>query len=287
MKKTITLTESELIGMVKRIAEQVNLNDYSAEDFYDVFFQVFRQWISERLGEDSKKYPMSLLLKKYGPEFAEQKGLIHRGARSEFDSSHYSLEHYGRELVKKAHYTLPASYKDEKFTEKYAKAIPHFISMLELPSFVNLTFTENEPNRVRLNIDTNYDEWLKYPTRYNVSEYNITQKLKKIFEDFGGVDFGNPAHGEVEMNYNSSLYENSSAEWVKKVLNKTLKKSIRELPIGHLLHSIRFKPSSSGGDITLVFKDRATFEGKRRMTEQTRELLTQLGYGPNLKTDYR
>lgn len=287
MKKTITLTESELIGMVKRIAEQVNLNDYSAEDFYDVFFQVFRQWISERLGEDSKKYPMSLLLKKYGPEFAEQKGLIHRGARSEFDSSHYSLEHYGRELVKKAHYTLPASYKDEKFTEKYAKAIPHFLSMLELPSFVNLTFTENEPNRVRLNIDTNYDEWLKYPTRYNVSEYNITQKLKKIFEDFGGVDFGNPAHGEVEMNYNSSLYENSSAEWVKKVLNKTLKKSIRELPIGHLLHSIRFKPSSSGGDITLVFKDRATFEGKRRMTEQTRELLTQLGYGPNLKTDYR
>jgi hypothetical protein len=38
MKKTITLTESELIGMVRRIAEQVNLNDYSAEDFYDVFF---------------------------------------------------------------------------------------------------------------------------------------------------------------------------------------------------------------------------------------------------------
>ena len=286
MKKTITLTESELIGMVKRIAEQVNLNDYSAEDFYDVFFQVFRQWISERLGEDSKKYPMSLLLKKYGPEFAEQKGLTHRGARSEFDSSHYSLEYYGRELVKKAHYTLPASYKDEKFTEKYAKAIPHFVSMLELPPFINLTFTENEPNRVRLNVDTNYDEWMKYPTRYSVSEYNVMQKLKKIFEDFGGVDFGNPAHGEVEMNY-SSLNQNGSDEWVKKVLNKTLKKSIRELPVGHLLHSIRFKPSSGGGEITLVFKDRATYDGKRRMTEQTRELLTQLGYGPNLRADYR
>ena len=112
------------------------------------------------------------------------------------------------------------------------------------------------------------------------------QKLKKIFEDFGGVDFGNPAHGEVEMNY-SVLRDGGADDWVKKVLNKTLKKSIRELPVGHLLHSIRFKPSSGGGDITLVFKDRATYEGKRRMTEQTRELLTQLGYGPNLRADYR
>jgi hypothetical protein len=286
MKKTLTLTESELIGMVKRIAEQVNLNDYSAEDFFDVFFQVFRQWISERLGEDSKKYPMSLLLKKYGPEFAEQKGLIHRGSRSEFDSSHYSLEHYGRELVKKAHYTLPSSYKDEKFTEKYAKAIPHFVSMLELPSFINLTFMENEPNRVRVNINLNYDEWLKSPKKYNVSEHRITEKLKKIFEDFGGVDFGNPAHGEVELTYNSYSNDRES-EWVKKELNKNIKKAIRGLPLGHYLHSIRFKPSSSGGEISLVFKDMAGYDTKRRMTEQSRELLKTLGYGPNLTLDYR
>ena len=286
MKKILTLTESELIGVVRRITEQVNLEDYSAEDFFDVFFQVFRQWIFEKLGEDYKKYPMSLLLKKYGPDFAVEKGLVHRGARSEFDSSHYSLEHYGKELVKKAHYTLPSSYKDEKFTEKYAKAIPHFVSMLELPSFVNLQFVEDRPNRVKLYINVNYDEWMKSPKKFSISEYSILSKLKKIFEDFGGVDFGNPAHGEVEMNY-SSMKDSVADEWVKKVLNKTLKKSIRELPIGHLLHSIRFKPSTGGGEISLVFKDRATYEGKRKMTDQTRELLTQLGYGPNLRTDYR
>lgn len=286
MKKTLTLTESELIGVVKRIAEQVNLNDYSAEDFFDVFFQVFRQWIFEKLGEDYKKYPMSLLLKKYGPDFAVEKGLVHRGSRSDFDSSHYSLEHYGKELVRKSHYTLPSSYKDEKFTEKYAKAIPHFVSMLELPPFLNLTFMENEPNRVRLNVDLDYDGWMRYPQKFSVNEHGITDKLKKIFQNFGGVDFGNPAHGEVEMTYNP--YRDSGAnEWVKKVLNKTIKKAIRELPTGHLLHSIRFKPFSGGGEITLVFKDRATYEGKRKTTDQTRELLTQLGYGPNLKADYR
>lgn len=286
MKKILTLTESEFIGMVKRIAEQVNLDDYSAEDFFDVFFQVFRQWILEKLGEDAKKYPMSLLLKKYGPEFVEQKGLVHRGRREDFDSSHYSLEHYGKELVRKSHFTLPSSYRNEKFTDRYAKAIPHFISMLNLPSFMNLSFEEKEPNRVRVSFDVNYDEWMKYPERATVHEYSLTEKLKRIFENFGGVEFGNPAHGEVEMTYNS-FKENGADEWVKKVLNKTLKKSIRELPIGHLLHSIRFKPSTSGGDISLVFKDRATYEGKRKMTEQARELLKQLGYGPNLKLDYK
>jgi hypothetical protein len=70
-------------------------------------------------------------------------------------------------------------------------------------------------------------------------------------------------------------------------LNKNIKKAIRELPLGHYLHSIRFKPSSSGGEISLVFKDMAGYDTKRRMTEQSRELLKTLGYGPNLTLDYR
>jgi hypothetical protein len=286
MKKILTLTESELIGVVRRITERVNLEDYSQEDFFDVFFQVFREWIFNKLGDESKKYPMSLLLKKYGPEFAEEKGLVHRGARSDFDSSHYSLEHYGKELVRKSHYTLPSSYRDEKFTEKYAKAIPHFVSMMELPPFIDLTFMENEPNRVRVNIGLDYDGWMKYPQRFSVNEHGITDKLKKIFQNFGGVDFGNPAHGEVEMTYNP--YRDTGADdWVKKVLNKTIKKAIRELAYGNYLHSIRFKPNSGGGEITMVFKDRAGYEMKRKMVELSRQLLSDMGYGPNLRIDYR
>ena len=62
MKKTLKLTENELFGVIKRISEQVNFNDYSSEDFIDVFLQVFRPWITQKLGEDAKKYPMSWLL---------------------------------------------------------------------------------------------------------------------------------------------------------------------------------------------------------------------------------
>jgi hypothetical protein len=286
MKKKLTLTENELIGVIKRISEQVNIDDYSKEDFIDVFFQVFRSWISEKLGEDYKKYPLSFLLKKYGQEFVENKELLHRGYREQFDSSYYSLEHFGKELVKKSHYQLPQLYKQEKFTEKYKKAIPHFVKMLELPSFINVSFLENEPNRVFLNFDVNFHEWMKYPQNKHINEYNILKKLKKIFGDFGGVDFGNPAHGEVQMEY-SSIKDMNVDKWVKNELNKVIKKAIREIDGSKNLHSIRFKPSNDGGKIELVYKDRYNFgyNNKSEFTRKAREIVSSLGYGPNLKVD--
>jgi hypothetical protein len=286
MKKTLTLSENQLIGVIKRIAEQVNLDDFSQSDFLDVFFQVFRSWIGEKLGDDYKKYPTSLLLKRYGQEFAQDKGLIHRGGRDQFDSSYYSLEHYGKELVRKSHYTLPSSYKDEKFTEKYKKVIPHFVEMLELPSFITVSFEEREPNRVTVKFHTNFDEWMKYPERKSIDEYNMLKKIKKIFEDFGGVDFGNPAYGEVEMNY-SSTKDFSTDEWVKKQLNKVIKKAIRELDEGKNIHSIRFKPTNSGGKIELVFKDRYRFgyQEKNNLRSRAKDVVSSLGYGPNLSVD--
>lgn len=286
MKKTLTLTENELVGVIMRIAEQVNLDDYSKEDFFDVFFQVFRSWIIEKLGEDVKKYPMSWLLKKYGQQFAEDKGLVHRGRREEFDSSYYSLEHYGRELVKMSHYELPQLYKDEKFTEKYKKVIPHFVSMLELPPFITVNFIENEPNRVIVKYDTNFDEWMKYPEHKRIDEYNTTQKLKKLFVNFGGVEFGNPAYGEVSMDY-ESVKDFNVDKWVKNELNKVIKKAIRGIENANQLHSIRFKASNNGGRIELVFKDnyRFGYQEKIEFTKKAREVVESLGYGPNLTVD--
>lgn len=286
MKKTLILNENELVGVIKRIAEQVNLNDYSKEDFFDVFFQVFRSWIIEKLGEDAKKYPMSWLLKKYGQQFAEDKGLVHRGRREEFDSSYYSLEHYGRELVKMSHYELPQLYQQQKFTEKYKKAIPHFVEMLELPSFVTLTFVENEPNRVTLKYEINFDEWMKYPENVRIDEYNTTKKLKNLFVDFAGVEFGNPSHGEVSMDY-ESVKDYNVEKWVKNELNKVIKKAIRGVENSNKLHSIRFKPSNSGGRIDLIFKDDWNFgyQGKIDFTQKAREVVKSLGYGPNLTVD--
>jgi hypothetical protein len=37
----------------------------------------------------------------------------------------------------------------------------------------------------------------------------------------------------------------------------------------------------------LVFKDRAGYDTKRKMVTETTELLKRMGYGPNLKVDYK
>jgi hypothetical protein len=281
--KKLTLTENELIGVIRRISEEVNLNDYSREDFIDVFFQVFRSWISEKLGEEYKKYPVSFLLKKYGQQFIDTKELSHRGYNTNFDSSFHSLEHYGRELVRKSLYELPQLYKQEKFTEKYKKVIPHFVQMMDLPSFVNVVFVENEPNRVVVRFDVNFEEWMKYPEKSKIDEFSTLSKLKKIFSDFGGVEFGNPAHGEVQMSYSSNV-ESSTEDWVKNQLNKVIKKAIRGIDGTKDVHSIRFKPSSSGGRIEIVFKDRYNvgYPAKNKFVRSAQEVVSSLGYGPNL-----
>ena len=71
MKKVIKLSEEKLERIVNLVLEQVNLNDYEEEDFYDAYFSTFRQWIVEKLGEDIKKYPLSYLLRKYGRQKQE------------------------------------------------------------------------------------------------------------------------------------------------------------------------------------------------------------------------
>jgi hypothetical protein len=284
MKKTLTLTENELFGVIKRISEQVNFNDYSSEDFIDVFLQVFRPWITQKLGEDAKKYPMSWLLKKYGQEFTEDKGLVHRGSRDEFDPSYYSLEHYGKELVKKSHYELPQLYQEEKFMEKYKKMIPHFVDMLKLPSFIRLNFKESEPNRVLVGIDVDFGEWMKYPKLKTVEEYEIITNLKKLFSDFGGVEFGNPAHGEVHMSWVRET-NSTTDEWVKNELNKIIKKKIRESDRENTIRAIKFTPSRSGGNITLMFKSNL-WSGKYETGKSTNNVIRQLGYGPNLTVDF-
>jgi hypothetical protein len=107
MKRIIRLTENQLVGVVKRIYEEFNIDDYDTTDFYDVFFQVFKPWITEKLGDNVSRYPISFLLTKYGQEFIEDMDIVtmRRGGQPrEFRTNINSIEHYGKELVKKSHY---------------------------------------------------------------------------------------------------------------------------------------------------------------------------------------
>ena len=284
MKKSITLKESELVRLVKIIVEEVDLSDYAYEDFIDVFFQVFRSWLSNKLGEDIKKYPMSYLLKQYLPEFGKEKELTPTGRSGTYPFDYWSIIDYGKELVNKSHYELPKLYVDTKFTDKYKKAIPFMIGSLGLPSFIALTLDEEKPNRVLLKIDVDYDGWLKYPERFSLDNSKILNDLQSNFNKYTGVQFGNPSHGEVEMKH-LGLLRFKIDDWVKNILNKQIKPLIKGLPGSEHVKSIKFDTTSNGGRISIVFKKDWNFGTNERIdfiNSARRAVEDKLGYGPNL-----
>lgn len=278
MKKTLKLTETELINVIKLITEQINFDDYSREDFIDVFLQVFRSWIFDKLGEDFKKYPISYLLKKYGPDFAVEKGLLHNNEKDDFDGR--DIDYYGLELAQKSHYSLPSLYSNKKFTEKYKKIIPPIIESLKVPDFVKIDLIEDEPNRVEVRVAVDFGKWMKYPENIRVDVNSICDELINLFEKYVGVEFGNPAYGYVSMHPGKLAMDEK--EWVNTELNNYIKKEIRKQPNSNTLQSIRFWLTGNGGHINLVFKTSSNIIDNRIFTEETAKLVKDLGYGPNL-----
>jgi hypothetical protein len=283
MAKLITLKESELFNMVKTIVEQVeiDLSQYDDNDFTDVFVSLFRKWISNKLGDDSKKYPFSFLLNKYGKEFLQDslgdKYLRYYRDDEKIYFSSYSLPRMGRNLVKSGAFILPSLRQEEKFTEKYAKHLQRLIKLMGLPDYVKLELEEEIPYDVRVKLYIDYPSYLKDGDSQLVS-HKLERKFKEMIEDYLGVDFGNPVHGNVALNF-FTVAENRD-EWVKEVLNKEIKKHIKEMPGGKYVHSIRFEPSISGSSqLRIVYKDSASRHIHQwEFLRNVREYIQGLGY---------
>ena len=71
-------------------------------------------------------------------------------------------------------------------------------------------------------------------------------------------------------------------EWVKKTLNKEIKKKIKELPNARILHAIRFEANCSGsmgGDLKFSFKH---WNGRNDFIKNAKDLLQSMGYNTNI-----
>ena len=95
-----------------------------------------------------------------------------------------------------------------------------------------------------------------------------------------GVEFGNPVHGQLKLDFGRPQYIGVD-EWVKKTLNKEIKKKIRELPNSRILHAIKFETKSYelGGELKLSFK---SWNGRHDFIKNAKELLQSMGYNTNI-----
>jgi len=286
MSRKIVITEEKICEIINLVLEQsVDLSDYEDEDFFDAYFILFRQWLSEKLGEDAKKYPTSFLLKKYGRKFEREIGIDNpetledepENDNKRYDFNRYQIKSLIKSLVDKGKYSLPRISIEKKFTEKYAKALPIMVERLELPDYISVEFEEEKPNKVWVKFNIDFPKMVISTDSLSRSYLNangLLTKLKSYLENFLGVEFGNPLYGQVDMNTYDIQYKGLD-EWTKNVLNKKIKKDIKNLPEGHNIQRINFEVKSGSATMKFVTK---SWRNRTELKNQIEDYLKRNGY---------
>jgi hypothetical protein len=168
------------------------------------------------------------------------------------------------------------------------------IKSLNLPDYLSLEIGEYEPYEVYAKINVDFPKLIKSGVNPNEvprpTEY--LEKLKKNVISFLGPKLGSANFGELDFGIIVPDSNDSVDNWVKNVLNKEIKKKIKELPQAkEFLHSVKFEPHLRrlDGEITLIFKQARygrNFSPNEFVVE-VKKLLSDMGYNENILKVYR
>ena len=179
MKKTLTLTESELIKVINRIVESYGDDTYDDEDYVEVFLHYFRPWIRANHGDEVGEYPLSFLVKKYISEFAQSNDINPEYVIFGYRNNLANAANIGKKLVQQGKHKLPTLRSQEMFTEKYKKPLEYFLTELNLPDFIKVEFIEQTPYNVYVKLDVDWEGLIKYQGDVRPNFETIFRELKK------------------------------------------------------------------------------------------------------------
>ena len=279
MKKVLSLTESELIKVINRIVESYSDDVYNDEDYVEVFLKYFRPWVKKNHGDEVGEYPLSYLVKKYIGEFALDNGINPDNNIFSYKNNLANAANVGKNLVKQGKHKLPSLRSQEKFTEKYKKPLEFFISELNLPDYIKFDLIEENPYNILVVFDVNWEGLIKYQGTEKIKPDAVVKELTQRIKDFLGIEIGNPTYGQLSLKLKKDYV--GIDEWIKKTLNKEIKKKFRELPNSRILHAIKFETKSYelGGELKLSFK---SWNGRNDFIKNAKELLQSMGYNTNI-----
>jgi hypothetical protein len=264
------------------IFEEVNVSEYNDEDFIEAFVMEFRPWIKKNHGDEVGEYPMSLLVKKYIKEFSAAIGVPESRLR------HYNtvqqMRAIGVEIVTSGMRKLPSLSKDFLFTEKFKKIIDYFISSYNLPDYIKVHLEETSPFRVRGWISADFELTMKYKGSFD-EIFKLSVDLKNLINNYLGLSFGSPAHGNIDFYFQSGVRFENVDEWVKNVLNKKIKKEVKTLPNKNVLHSMKFSATGHNitGVISLIYSRNTWTSNQNIFKKEIKEYLKNLGYNDRLE----
>lgn len=282
MKKTLTLTESELIKVINKIVESYSETQHDEEDYFEVFLQNFRPWVRKNHGDEVGEYPMSFLIKKYLEEFVTDSGMRPEEVIFSYRNNITNAVNIGRTLVRSGRAKLKSLRPQEKFTVKYKRAIDYFIEQMNLPDYIEVIFVEDNPYEVRCYLKVDWVRAIKSEGDKKYRVNTIMTDIQNRIRDFLGVEFGKSIHGDLSFKEGRLEYVGLE-EWTKKVLNKEIKKKIKELPNSRILHAIKFEATGGtiGGFLKFSFKG---YSGQTEFIRSAMSLLQDMGYNTKILT---
>lgn len=295
MGQKIIIGEGQYKKMLKYLKEDYNFDNYDDLDWFDAFLTIFKSWIKNSKGEEFLKYPVLFLSKKFGDEFLtdtfNDEELREYGLRDYHgdlaELTRWNVSNVVKGAVRKGIYQLPSLAQEEKFTEKYGPMIDSIMSEIDIPKFITINFTEDEPQKVKGIVKFDFLEWMRYPEKKNANVDRLRKTVEHYLESYLGVEFGNIAHGQTQLTFNNASDYHAQQDFIKTKLNKVIKPVFRNLPLGNKIKAIRTEFSDSGLTLKVVFKDdwRMPHADKNKLINSMREALNEMGYGPNLEVE--
>jgi len=256
------------------MANELDIYQLTNADLEDYWYQFLRFYAKETGKNFSSKVPISYLDKILRAEIVE---------KYELDVPRYSQgssSNLTKQLIKKGAIEFETLRPEEKFTEKYEKALSKLISRININPKYTVKLSEERPNEVRLDIGINIEDWLKLPLKDKLEANSFAGILRTNIHKLLGVEFGSPTHGKLQINdYSVSI--NGTDMWIKYVMDKKIKKEIKNSDFGKFIQRMSIKIERDRIIISIVQPRYGGFGyGERRTNFEkfVEDLFEQYGY---------
>jgi len=227
------------------MANEFDISHLTQNDLEDYWYQFLRFYAKETGKNFSSKAPISYLDKVLRDEIVEKYNLVVEKYTSRPISS------LVKQLINKGAIEFETFRPEEKFTEKYEKLLSRIISKLKLNPNYNIAMSEERPNEIRVDVWINIEDFLKLPTKDKIDANNFVGKLRTELMKLLGVEFGSPAHGKLQINNYGTTIKGVD-EWITKVMNKKIKKEIKDSIFGKYIQRMSIKVDSTMLRISIV-----------------------------------
>ena len=256
------------------MANELDIYQLTNADLEDYWYQFLRFYAKETGKNFSSKVPISYLDKILRAEIVE---------KYELDVPRYlqgSSPSLTKQLINKGAIEFETLRPEEKFTEKYEKALSKIIPKIKINPKYTVKISEERPNEVRLDIGIDIEDWLKLSLKDKIEANNFSGILRTNIHKLLGVEFGSPAHGKLQIN-DYSVRINGTDMWIKYVMDKKIKKEIKNSIFGKFIQRMSIKVERDRLIISIVQPRYGRFgygENRTNFEKFVEDLFEQYGY---------